>query len=391
MLAWNEDPDMRGVERKLGVFATAAIAVAFLGPIRLDCQDASPQTLFDQAGQALDAGNTAQAIKLYEELLQKVPDSIDARINLGAALAQQGRYDEAMQQYRKVLSRDPRNETALLNLGLALYKQGDFGKAHDEFDELHKLRPANQQAFYLLADCDLRLGRLKDAIALAEPAYEAHPDDAALEYILGTALIQDGQTEKGAAVIDRIMRNGNPAVASVLMGASQFVAGDYKTAAATLQKALDMNPSVPGAWTLYGRALLGNGENEEAKSAFRRALEADPNDFDACLRLGGVLRHDGDFVGAGPYLEHAIALRPDSAPAQFQIYSLEVATGHLAEARTGFEKLVKQWPDFVEAHLQLATVYARLHQTQESAREQQIVVELNEKARQKGPQPEAAP
>jgi len=49
---------------------------------------------------------------------------------------------------------------------------------------------------------------------------------------------------------------------------------------------------------------------------------------------------------------------------------------------------VKRWPDFVEAHLQLATVYARLHQTQESERERRIVTELNEKARAKGPRPE---
>ena len=113
--------------------------------------------------------------------------------------------------------------------------------------------------------------------------------------------------------------------------------------------------------------------------------------IDACLHLGGVLRHDGDTEDARPYLKHALTLRPDSAPAQFQILALDATDGHLEEARTGLEKLVKQWPDFVEAHLQLATVYARLHLTQESARERQIVVELNEKARVKGPLPEAVP
>ena len=121
------------------------------------------------------------------------------------------------------------------------------------------------------------------------------------------------------------------------------------------------------------------------------ALQADPNDFDACLYLGGVLRHDGDIVNAESYLKHAAILRPDSATAQFQIIALAASTGHLEEARSGFEKLVKQSPDFVEAHLQLATVYARLHQTQDSERERRIVVELNDKARIKGPQPEAIP
>ena len=84
-------------------------------------------------------------------------------------------------------------------------------------------------------------------------------------------------------------------------------------------------------------------------------------------------------------------LRPDSSTALFQVCALDAAIGHLEEAKSGFEKLVKQWPDFVEAHLQLAMVYARLHQTQDSERERRIVVELNDKARSKGPQPEVVP
>src|ERR1700690_135520 len=382
---------MRGARHRVGPILAMAMAAAIFSLFRLDCQELSPQALYDQAGRALDAGNAELAIRLYEELLRQAPDSMEARTNLGVAFAQEGRYEEAAQQYRQVLSRDSRNQTAMLNLALAYYKQGDFAKARNLLEVLHQLRPANRQAFDLLSDCDLRLGMFRDAIALVEPAYQAQPDDPAIEYILGTALIQDGQSQKGAAGIDRMMRNANSAVASVLIGASQFAAGEYKTSAATLRKALDLNPKLPAAWTIYGRALLSNGENEEAKRAFRRALEADPNDFDACLHLGALLRHDGDTAGAEPYLRHALVLRPESAAALFQVCALDAATGHLEEAKTGFQKLVKQWPDFVEAHLQLALVYARLHQTQDSERERRIVVELNEKARSKGPQPEVVP
>jgi Tfp pilus assembly protein PilF len=70
---------------------------------------------------------------------------------------------------------------------------------------------------------------------------------------------------------------------------------------------------------------------------------------------------------------------------------MDAGAGHLDEARSGFEKLVKQWPDFVEAHVQLAMVYARLHRTEDSKREQQIALELNDRTRAKGPQPELTP
>ena len=382
---------MRRTSLAVALFFTIAVVVTSSGRLQLVGQEITPQSLYDQAGKALDAGDSAQAIRLYQELLQQRPDSIEARINLGVALAQAGRNEEAEQQYRQVLLQDPANEMAHLNLALAFYKRADFGNARNELDALHKLHPANRQAFYLLADCNLRLGKYKDTIALVEPAFHANPDDAALEYMLGTALIQDGQTQKGAAVIDRLMRNGNTAVANVLVGAAQYSAGDYQASATTLRKALDQSPDIPGAWTLYGRALVSGGDYEGAKVAFQHAVKADPNDFDACLHLGGILRHDGDMESAASYVKHALTLRPDSAAAQFQIDALDAATGHLEEARSGFEKLVKQWPDFVEAHLQLATVYARLHLTQESERERRIVAELNDKARVKGPQPETIP
>ena len=279
----------------------------------------------------------------------------------------------------------------LLDLAPAFYRQADFSQARGQLDTLHKLDPANQQALYLLGDCDLRLGKFQDAIAFVEPAYDAHSDDPTLEYVLSWALIQDGQTQKGAALIYRFLRNRNPAMAGLLMGAAQEAAGDHKAAAATIQKALELNPDLPCAWTIYGKALLQNDQREEGAAALRRALQAAPNDFDACLHLGAILRHDGDVAGAEPYLERALLLQPDSAAAQFQISSMDAGAGHLDEARSGFEKLVKQWPDFVEAHDQFALVYARLHRTEDSKREQQIALELNNKAAAKGPQPDVTP
>lgn len=380
---------MRRLQQRVGFILLAALAL--LCPVRMECQQNSAQALDYQAGKSLDAGDVGSAIQLYRQVLQLEPDSIEARTNLGVALGREGHYDQAAQQYRLVLSRDPANQPALLNLALALYKQAEFSAARDDFKRLHAIAPANEQAIYLLADCDLRLEKYRETIALIEPLYEAHPEVQALEYLYGTALIKDGQTQKGAAVIDRIMRSGDAAVGDLLLSGAQYSAGDYKDAIATLRKALDLNANLPGAWTLYGQALLSNAENEQAKAAFQRAVEADPNDFSACLHLGATLRQDGDMTGAEKYLKHALALRPDSSAALFQMGTFELSSGHLEEAKGHLEKIVKQWPDFVDAHLQLAVVYARLHRPQDSERERRIVQTLNDKERAKGPRSQAIP
>jgi tetratricopeptide (TPR) repeat protein len=347
----------------------------------------SPESLYKEAGAAYDRRDFVQAIHLYEQLVQMRPDSVEARTDFGVALAHVGRYVDAVTQYHEALQHDPKNPVVRLNLALAWYKQAEFVKAADELAGLRKDHPEGQQSLYLLADCYLRLGENREAISLLQPAYDANPDDRAVDYALGTALIRDGQVEKGGVVIDRIMNSGDTGVVNLLIGAAQLAGGDPKTAVATIRKALDTDANLPGGWSLYAQALQENGEIEEAKDAFQRALRADPNDYDANLRLGALLRHGGNFQEAAAYLQRALELRPASVAARYQVGAVNLGLGNLEAARKDLEQVARDTPDFQEVHAQLATLYARLKLPAESQREREIVLKLNEKSRATGPQP----
>src|SRR5436305_12792474 len=84
---------------KICFLSPALMALAMLAPPRLSGQDPSAQRIYEQAGRALDAGESQLAIKLYRELLQQAPNAIEVRTNLGVALAHEGRYTEAIEQY----------------------------------------------------------------------------------------------------------------------------------------------------------------------------------------------------------------------------------------------------------------------------------------------------
>ncbi len=344
-------------------------------------------SLYKEAGEAYDRGDLERAISLYEKLIELRPESVEARTNLGVALAHVGRYSDAIAQYGEALKYDRQNPLVRLNLALAWYKQADFVKAADELWELRRDHPEGQQSLYLLADCYLRLGKNREAVILLQPAYNANPDDRAIDYALGTALIREGRLDEGEMIIDRILKSGDSADVTLLMGAAQLAGGDAKKASSTIRIALDKAPNLPGGWSLYGQALQAGGDNENAKSAFQRALQADPNDFDANLRLGALLRHDANSTDAGLCLERALRLRPASIPARYQVGSLNAALGKLELARKDLEQVERDSPDFQEVHVQLAALYARMGLASESQREREIVLKLNEKARAKGPQP----
>ena len=341
----------------------------------------NPAELFAKADSAYKAADAKIAIQLYEDLLKVQPESLPARGNLAVALAHLGRYEDAVAQYKLALRRAPDNPGLLLNLALARYKQANFAEATIDLEKVHSKEPENRQALYLLADCYLRMGRNKDVMSLLQPVYDAVPNDRAVEYALGMALLREGQFQQGEVIIDRLLKSGTSAEAELLLGAAQLAAGDAKTAAPRLQRAMEMNPDLPGGWSLYGKALIDTGNGEAARPAFEKALQADPNDYDANLFLGGLLRHDGDLATAGPYITKAVQLRP-STQARFQLGMLSLGMGKIDEARSLFEQIERESPDFQEVHVQLAVVYARLKRPEDSKRERETVLRLNEKARE---------
>ena len=77
------------------------------------------------------------------------------------------------------------------------------------------------------------------------------------------------------------------------------------------------------------------------------------------------------------YLRHALEIRPDDPGVRFQIASVEIAKGQLDAATRDLESLVKDSPDFIEAHVALATVYFRDKRKADGERERAIYAKLN--------------
>ena len=366
----------------VGLFAGILTVLLASAPIAVLAQ--SPEESYREAGSAFNRGDFEQAVALYKQALKLQPDSVPVRTDLAVALVRLGRYGEAINNYEEALKLDPENTVVRLNLALAWYKQEDFAKATEGLESLRKKHPENRQALYLLADCYLRLGKDADVVALLQPQYDANSEDLAVDYALGTALLRLGKTHEGGVVIDRILKLGDTPEANLLLGQAQFAANDFNAAAATLRKAVDLDPNLPEAWSLYGHALLSTGAENlpDAKGAFQHALQLDPNDFNANLFLGSIFRREGDYAQAMPYEERALLLRPASPEARFQVAALHASLGKLEDARKEFEQLENDYPEFLEVHVQMAALYARMSLLKDSQREREIVLKLNEKARE---------
>jgi tetratricopeptide (TPR) repeat protein len=102
------------------------------------------------------AGRGAEARDAYEAALERDPELVSARINLGRLMHAENRVTEAEVLYRAALAQDPKSALAAFNLGVALEDQGAAEAAVEAYE-----RALAIEANY--ADAHFNLSRLLEA------------------------------------------------------------------------------------------------------------------------------------------------------------------------------------------------------------------------------------
>jgi tetratricopeptide (TPR) repeat protein len=210
-----------------------------------------------------------------------------------------------------------------------------------------------------------------------DPLQASHPDDQALEYMLGTALLHEGQTDRGAQLIQRLLANGDTPQAHMLMAYTWWEAHDKEKALVEVNQVIALDPNLPEAYTLKGRLGFLESDLQGAEASFRKSLELDDNNFDALLWMGTLLRQEGRLPEADKCLAHALQLHPGEMRARFQYGRLLSDEGDDKRAAELLQALVRDHPEYTEAHRTLATIYFRLKRPDDGRRERQIAEQMD--------------
>jgi tetratricopeptide (TPR) repeat protein len=375
--------------RVVAVISLFVWGVLLAGAASAQDPSAAVERDFERATQLHQSGDLQGAVRGYLAILATNPARIDVRSNLGAAYSALGRYEDAIQEYKRALIIDGSNYAIRFNLALAYYKAAWFAEAATELEKFIAAVPNTPQtanAQLVLADCQVRLGEYKKVIEALSPLADADSSNRTLAYLLGSALIGDGQLDKGQAIIDRLFRHEDSAEAHLLMASILLLADDAQSALKEAQRALELNPKLPAVQAWYGRVLMRLGDTEKAKVAFKTELASNANDFDSNLYLGVLLRQDKQLDEARSYLQRAIQLRPREQYARYHLAAVYAAAGKPSDALPLLEGVLKEHTDFVEARVLLASVYYRLNRKEDGDREKAIIQKSNADQQAKPPE-----
>lgn len=366
--------DYNSSQVKLALIALFLLAV----PPAQPAQKVDPQETLRQAFAAQQAGDMPTAIRLYREFLKEHPEVAEIRSNLGAALAREGQYAAAITEYKEALKKLSNNPGIRLNLALAYYKLARLPEAVQELLVVRKAQPDALQPVYLLGDCWLQMGETSKVVELLMPLDQKNPEDKAITYMLGTALISEKRSAMAQVILDRILRKGESAESNLLLGFSEFQMHDNKAAAGHLARAVELNPNLPTVHALYAQALKDTGDSDGAAKQFRLELKQNPYDYVANIETSMIMKQEGKLDEALACLDRALMVRPGDPGALYQRATVHVLQGNQDEARVELERLIMDYPNFTEAHVSLATVYYRLKRKNDGDRERATVRRLQE-------------
>jgi TolB-like protein/tetratricopeptide (TPR) repeat protein len=145
--------------------------------------------------------------------------------------------------------------------------------------------------------------------------------------------------------------NPNRAATLVAGGPVLFTLGRREQGLDLLRKAVVADPLSDGAWTWLARYTEAAGNIAEAKAAYARALEINPQQNWAHFALGNLLLKEGDVDGAISHYQRA--------PEQFRITGMAMAEFTRGDEFASRQLLAKMEKDFaVGFAYQIAQVYA---------------------------------
>ena len=124
---------------------------------------------------------------------------------------------------------------------------------------------------------------------------------------------------------------------------------DFQKALALLSEADAKQPNNPEILFKLGYILHQLGDNVEAMSYYKKALEIDKNDEMIHNSMASIYRANGEFVSAKMHLNDSLSLNDENPATYYNYGNLLVDMEHFDEAKNMYEKALKIDPDFNEA------------------------------------------
>jgi tetratricopeptide (TPR) repeat protein len=265
----------------------------------------------------LALGRSADATAQAQEALKLDPENVDAHRMLGRVYfsqinkSAQGPIDEralrlALQEFQKVTEKDPKDADSWVTLGRLYAGSNDVANAEKAYNAALAVEPDNEEALTGLAMVYGNMGDTAKAIEKLKAATDKSPNERSL-MILAKAY----EDQK-----------------------------NYKDAAETLKKALEMQPENTQLAHSLAEDLFFSDQYDEALKVYQELAAHNPKDAIIPLRMADIYSSKHDYAKAHEAIDQAKKLDPDGLEARQEEVRLFQAEGKMDQAIASLKSIL---------------------------------------------------
>eukprot|EP00752_Nemacystus_decipiens_P016330 g14605.t1 len=230
--------------------------------------------------------------------------------------------------------------------GVRLFEEGQIADAALCFEAEIDRNPENSQAWFMLGQSHAENDQDRLAISCLERAVEMDPYSLDALLALGTSYVNELDSQKAlhnlkawvqhnpkysgleiavdeysdGTLMDEVMQlmlqaqrwDATDADAHVVLGVLYNVSRDYDSAAEAFRRAIEARPNDHSLWNKLGATLANNRQSEDALPAYRRAIASKPGYARAWLNMGISQANMNRYEEASSCYLQALRLNPEA-------------------------------------------------------------------------------
>jgi choline-sulfatase len=214
-----------------------------------------------------------EAEKLYSRILEDIPDSPAAYVNLAIVQAMQKKFELAIGTLIQGIARVPDSRTLLVRLGYTYLVMGKPREALETMKKVLALNPQDMDALTVCASILDEAGRKEEARTYYERGLAVEPESRSLRTNYAGNLGSSGKFKEAAKVYETLIADFPEEQAFYqYAGISYSYLGEFDRAISLLEQAVAIYPTPVGFFNL-AVAYKKSGNFQEAIRYFRHFLE----------------------------------------------------------------------------------------------------------------------
>lgn len=250
-----------------------------------------------------------QRLAALEQAVRDKPDDVASRGELADTYVAKGRFDDALVQYDAIIESGKADELAKYGRAGAYMGLGQLDNAAQDYQavvaiaaggEMANVDPMLEAAYYSLGSIAMQQARPAEAIPFLEKALAIKRSDADALYLIGTAYVATGETDKAE---------------TALRAAVAFVPIGWSEPYAALADAFTKGGKTAMAEWAGAMADLAAGKPDLAEPRLLAIADGDAA-VDAAIGLGLLYETKGNTATAAEWYGKALAKSPDNAAAR---------------------------------------------------------------------------